>query len=142
MTGTGDSDNRYRYTSNNAMIYDTFEIAGTTYEIGFRRVAELLGDITGRVFLDFGTGTGRSAAFLKALGAEDVYAVDHDRDMIQVSRTKGLGDAGIRTRSAMRGVCSDVARTLRRGSPFIVMSSSPMSFGHTFRSYHLQSGTP
>ena len=39
MTGTGDSDNRYRYTSNNAMIYDTFEIAGTTYEIGFRRVA-------------------------------------------------------------------------------------------------------
>jgi predicted RNA methylase len=41
-----------------------------------------LGDITGTTFLDFGCGTGRSARFLKALGARHGYAAGHDQDMI------------------------------------------------------------
>ena len=47
----------------------------------------------------------------------------------------------------MRRVCGEVARVLRKGSMFIVMSGSPAAFGHTFRSFRypaaedLQSGS-
>jgi ubiquinone/menaquinone biosynthesis C-methylase UbiE len=158
----GADDTQYRYTSDSAQIYDTFKIRDTTYEIGFRRVGELLGDLNGKVFLDFGSGTGRSAAFLKALGTRQVYAVDHDADMIKVARAKGLdgitflqaGDDSIplddesvdgaisldvfveiRTLCTMRKVCFEITRTMRPKAPLIMMSSSPMAFGHTFRSY-------
>ena len=64
-----DADGRYAYTGGNAELYGSLGIEGTTYQIGFDAVAGLLGDITGTTFLDFGCGTGRSARFLKALGA-------------------------------------------------------------------------
>jgi hypothetical protein len=35
----------------------------------------------------------------------------------------------IRTMDAMRTACSEVARVLRRSSPFIVMSINPLAFG-------------
>jgi hypothetical protein len=35
----------------------------------------------------------------------------------------------------MRRACTEISRTLRPGGPFILESSSPMAFGHTFRSY-------
>jgi hypothetical protein len=35
----------------------------------------------------------------------------------------------------MRRACAEIARTLRPGAPFILESSSPMAFGHTFLSY-------
>jgi hypothetical protein len=41
----------------------------------------------------------------------------------------------IRTPGAMRRACAEIARTLRPGAPFILESSSPMAFGHTYRSY-------
>ncbi len=41
----------------------------------------------------------------------------------------------MRTLAEMRRACREVARTLRPGSPFIVESTSPLAFGHTFRSY-------
>ena len=44
--------------------------------------AAALGEVQGQVFLDFGCGTGRSAAFLRSLGAGRVYGVDRDQDMI------------------------------------------------------------
>lgn len=168
-----DADDRYSYTPDNARIYDTLGIDGSTYEIGFRSVRELLGDIEGKVLLDFGCGTGRSAALLRALGARHVYGVDHDQNMIDVALAKGLKGATfthiddaiplpdgsvdaavslnvfieVRTLNAMRQICTEVFRALRPGGLFIVMSSSPMSFGHTFRSFSypstepLQSGT-
>ena len=59
---------------------------GTTYEIGYDRVRKLLGDgVTGRIFLDFGCGAGRSTAFLRALGARRVHGVDHDQNMIYLA---------------------------------------------------------
>jgi ubiquinone/menaquinone biosynthesis C-methylase UbiE len=80
----------YSYTDGNAKLYGSLGIEGTTYQIGFDAVAKLLGDITGKNFLDFGCGTGRSATFLKELGAQHVYAVDHDQNMIDQALSQEL----------------------------------------------------
>jgi SAM-dependent methyltransferase len=151
----------YRYTSAGAELYATLGIEGTTYEIGFEAVRLALGDIRGRVFLDFGCGTGRSAAFLRSLGAGRVYGVDRDQEMIgkalarrldgvvftRIDEAIPLPDESvdgavslnvfieIRTLAEMTGICREVARTLRPGSPFIVESTNPLAFGHAFRSY-------
>jgi SAM-dependent methyltransferase len=156
-----DAGGRYNYTDGNAGLYGLLGIEGTTYQIGFDAVAELLGDITATTFLDFGCGTGRSARFLKQLGARHVYAVDHDQNMIDQALSQDLDgvtflridgpiplpDASvdgavsmnvfieIRTLGAMTRACAEIARTLRPGAPFVLESSSPMAFGHTFRSY-------
>jgi glyoxylase-like metal-dependent hydrolase (beta-lactamase superfamily II)/SAM-dependent methyltransferase len=155
------SGNQHSYTADNASLYSTLGIEGTTYEIGFDATRELLGDINGKTLLDFGCGTGRSTSFLKALGAEHVYGVDHDRHMIDKALSRDLDgvtfmyihdiiplpDASvdgavslnvfveIRTLGEMTGICIEIARTLRPRSLFIMESSSPMAFGHTFRSY-------
>lgn len=63
-----DAVGRYSYTDGNAALYGSLGIAKTTYQIGFDAVAKLLGDISGKAFLDFGCGAGRSARFLKELG--------------------------------------------------------------------------
>ena len=154
-------DDRYAYSADSARRYGSLGIEGTTYEIGFDAVRELLGDITRKTFLDFGCGAGRSTAFLRALGADYVYGVDHDRNMLEAARSREVGGATflfaddaiplpgesvdgavsmsvfveIRTLSQMARICAQVARVLRPGSPFIVESSNPMAFGHSFRSY-------
>jgi SAM-dependent methyltransferase len=156
-----DADGRYRYTDGNAELYGSLGIEGTTYQIGFDGVAKLLGDITGKTFLDFGCGTGRSARFLKERGARHVYAVDHDQNMIDQAQSRELDgvtflridgaiplpDASmdgavslnvfieIRTLGAMTRACAEIARTLRPGAPFVLESSSPMAFGRTFRNF-------
>jgi ubiquinone/menaquinone biosynthesis C-methylase UbiE len=147
---------QYSYTPADAKMYSTFGIEGTTYEIGYDGVRELLGGrVSGKVFLDFGCGAGRSTAFLKELGAGYVYGVDHDQNMIDQALAAKLDGAEflfmadtiplpdesvdgavsltvfveIRTMDAMRTACSEVARVLRRSSPFIVMSINPLAFG-------------
>jgi predicted RNA methylase len=77
-----DAGGRYSYTDGNAELYGLLGIEETTYQIGFDAVAKTLGDIGGKTFLDFGCGAGRSARFLKQLGAQRVYGVDHDQNMI------------------------------------------------------------
>ena len=52
---------RYSYTAGNARLCGSLGIEGTTYQIGFDAVRELLGPIKGKIFLDFGCGAGRSA---------------------------------------------------------------------------------
>jgi SAM-dependent methyltransferase len=152
---------RYSYTASNAKLYGSLGIGGTTYQIGFDAIRELLGPVAGKVLLDFGCGAGRSAAFLTALGAGHVYGVDHDQDMIGEAESRGLAavtflhaegtiplpDASvdgaisanvfmeIRTQGQMRRACGEIARTLRPGGPFVLESTSPTAFGHTFRSY-------
>ena len=168
MAGS-DAGGQYRYSADGAKIYGTLGIQGTTYEIGYDCVRESLGDgIAGKVFLDFGCGAGRSTFFLKALGAEHVYGVDHDQNMLDLvlaARLDGteffliadiipLPDEAadgaisltvfveIRTMAAMNKACREVARILRHGSPFIVMSLNPMAFGHTFRSFGYPTAEP
>lgn len=156
-----DDGGRYTYGSGGAELYGALGIEGTTYEIGFEAVRLALGDIRGQVFLDFGCGTGRSAAFLRSLGAGCVYGVDRDPDMIaralarqldavvftRIDEAIPLPDESvdgavslnvfieIRTSAEMSRICREIARTLRPGRPFIVESTSPLAFGHTFRSY-------
>jgi SAM-dependent methyltransferase len=169
MVMGSDGDGRYSYTPDGAKVYGTLGIKGTTYEIGYDCVRESLGDgITGRTFLDFGCGAGRSTAFLKALGASHVYGVDHDQNMLDLALAAdldgvefrlitdaiplpdGAADGAIslsvfieiRTIPAMNQVCSEVARVLRPGSPFIVMSASPTAFGHRFRSFGYPTAEP
>lgn len=163
-----DADGRYSYTNDNAELYGSLGIQGTTYEIGFDAVAKLLGDISGKAFLDFGCGAGRSARFLKELGAGHVYAVDHNQTMIDQALSQELdgvtfhhiegpiplSDASvdgavsmnvfieIRTPGAMARACTEIARTLRPGAPFVLESSSPMAFGHTFRSFSYPDAAP
>jgi SAM-dependent methyltransferase len=121
----------------------------------------LLGDISGKTFLDFGCGAGRSARFLKELGAQHVYAVDHDQNMIDQALSQALdgvtflhidgpiplSDASIdsavsmnafieiRTVDAMTRTCAEIARTLRPCALFVLQSANPMAFGHTFRNF-------
>jgi ubiquinone/menaquinone biosynthesis C-methylase UbiE len=97
-----------------------------------------------------------------------VYAVDHDQNMIDQAlsqemdgvtflRVDGpipLPDASldgaismnvfieIRTLDAMTRVCTEIARILRPDAPFVLESSSPMAFGHTFRSYRYPHAAP
>ena len=164
-----DAGGQYRYSADGAKIYGTLGVKGTTYEIGYDCVRESLSNgIAGKVFLDFGCGAGRSTFFLKALGAEHVYGVDHDRSMLDIalaSKPDGvefflISDAiplqdeavdgaisltvfvEIRTIAEMNKVCREVARVLRHGSPFIVMSVSPVAFGHTFRSFGYPTAEP
>jgi len=156
-----DAVGRYSYTDGAAELYGSLGIEGTTYQIGFDAVAGILGDIAGKTFLDFGCGTGRSAGFLKDLGARRVYGVDHDQNMIDQALSRELGgvsflridgpiplpDASvdgavsmsvfveIRTLGAMKRACAEIPRTLRPGTPFVLESLSPMAFGHTFRNF-------
>jgi SAM-dependent methyltransferase len=152
---------RFSYAAGGAELYASLGIEGTTYEIGFEAARRALGDIRGKVFLDFGCGAGRSAAFLRSLGAGLVYGVDRDQDMIgkalarrldrvvftRIDEVIPLSDESadgavsvnvfieLRSLAEMGRACREVARTLRPGSPFIVASTSPLAFGHTFRSY-------
>src|SRR5690242_19155353 len=88
-----DSSDQFRYTFRGAELYGALGIEGTSYEIGFEAVRLALGDIQGRVLLDCGCGTGRSAAFLKSLGAGRVYGVDRDQDMIDGALAQRLTNA-------------------------------------------------
>lgn len=152
---------RYSYTAGNAKLYGSLGITGTTYQLGYDAVRELLGPVEGQVLLDFGCGAGRSAAFLHGLGAGHVYGVDHDEDMIREAESRPhdgvtfrhtdgiipLPDASVdgaismsvfiemRTPGQMAHACGEIARTLRPGRPFVLESTSPAAFGHTFRSY-------
>lgn len=47
-----DADGQYSYTDGNAELYGLLGIEGTTYRIGFDAVAKLLGDVSGKTFLD------------------------------------------------------------------------------------------
>ena len=86
----GKAPGLYSYTAGNARLYRSLGIEGTTYQIGFDAVRELLGPVESKVLLDFGCGAGRSAAFLTALGAGHVYGVDHDQNMIDEAESQGL----------------------------------------------------
>src|SRR2546423_497628 len=77
----------YEYNPEYAAIYSALGIENTTYEIGFKEMQELLGDIRGKAFLDVGCGAGRSSIFLKMLGAKKVHGVDHDNNMIAIAKT-------------------------------------------------------
>jgi len=149
------------YTAQQAALYGQLGIKGTTYEISFHAVADLLGNINGKRFLDFGCGTGRSSAFLLAYGAAGVVGVDHNPHMIAAARSSGVEGAHftqikqripvetecldgaistnvfieIRDILSMMEVCHEINRVLKTGSPFIISTTNPAAFGCSFRNF-------
>lgn len=150
-----------QYTGDQASAYGAIGIDQTTYQIGFDAVAGLLGELDGQTFLDFGSGAGRSAQLLRHLGARAVHGVDHNIEMIKAARglripgvhfhhVKGRlpfrGEAfdgalsanvfvELRTQRRMVEVCCEIARVVKPGGCFVLMTASPQAFGHEFRSF-------
>ena len=73
----------YTYSKENAETYSQLGIKGTTYEPGFNEASKILGDLTGKVALDFGSGAGRTAQLLLSMGAKKVVGIDHSQIMIE-----------------------------------------------------------
>jgi SAM-dependent methyltransferase len=155
-----------QYSAGDASAYDALAIGGTTYEIGFCEVRRMLGDISGHVFLDFGSGTGRSSRFLHDLGAQQVYGIDHSDEMIRKASArsgegivflKSEGEVPLDTASVdgaislcvfseMRRIedivraCKEIGRIVKEGGPFVMMSASPRVKGHRFKSFSYATG--
>lgn len=151
------------YSPENAQIYSQLGILGTTYEVSFNEVGRLLGDLQGKIALDFGTGTGRSARFLQMLGAEKVIGLDQDENMItqaQSEHNEGieflllkeksipLSSASVdvalsthvlvemHTVEEMQQAACELARVLKPGGTLFVVSTNPCSIGSDFKSYY------
>ena len=68
-----------------AVAYATLELPGTYY-LAYRDLPNIIAEnVTGRVALDFGCGTGRSTRFLKSLGF-DALGIDISASMIALAR--------------------------------------------------------
>ena len=73
-----------------AAAYGTLEFPGTYY-LAYRDLPSIIADnVTGRVALDFGCGTGRSTRFLKNLGF-DTLGIDISASMIGLARRADPG---------------------------------------------------
>jgi SAM-dependent methyltransferase len=150
-----------QYSAGDAEAYSALAIEGTTYELGFVEVRRMLGDVRGLRLLDFGSGAGRSSRFLKELGGERVYGVDHSDEMISQAQSLEIGGlvflkgngviplptdavdsaisvcafSEIRDFAEMTAVCQEIGRVVRQGGAFILMTASPYVRGHEFRSF-------
>jgi ubiquinone/menaquinone biosynthesis C-methylase UbiE len=151
-----------KYSPENANTYSQLGVIGTTYEMGFHALSAILGDLEGKTALDFGTGTGRSARLLKALGAQKVIGVDCNENMIaqaKANNTEALTfypltnhtiplpdesvDVAISTHvfveiptlEKMQKIVKELERVLKPGSPLILVSTNPASIGHNYKSY-------
>jgi len=151
----------YKYTQENAETYKTLGIEGTTYQPGFDEVRNILGDLHGKVALDFGTGAGRTARLLHALGAEKVIGVDHNQTMINQaisSHEKGLEfitvgeklpfdqdtfDAAlaahvfveVSTLNEMHQISNEVYRVLKHGAVFVIVANNSQAIGKNYLSF-------
>lgn len=149
------------YSQTDAGLYAQLAIDGTTYEYGFRPAARLLGDLSGKTVLDFGSGSGRSSRFLHGLGATRVIGVDHNTEMVaaalrvdhpgveykhigaDIPQADGTIDAvfsscafiEMNDRTHLAKACSEIARVLRRGGQFVLLSGNPESFACRYASF-------
>lgn len=155
---------RFEYSRKAADTYSCLGIGGTTYEIGFGEIQRLLGDITNRTFLDFGSGAGRSTEFLNFLHAKRICGLDRDEAMMEAARRKNLSTVEwvvgsevfpfreasfdgvlstsvfveIRTKAQMFTACSEIARVLKPGGVFVLMSTDPKAFDSVFRNFRYE----
>jgi len=151
----------FQYAVQDADAYGSLGIAGSSYEVGFDALAEMLGDLTGTTWLDFGAGAGRSSRFLRHLGAAFVLGVDHNFSMAKRAKLQhcphvayaAIGqtipvandsmDGAIScnvyiempSRHAMETASAEIYRVLKPGSRFFVMTANPLSIGHEFKNF-------
>lgn len=148
-----------KYSANEASAYKELGIENTTHALGLLPTQEIFGNLSGKTVLDFGTGTGRTARFLKSLGAAKVIGVDKDQNMLSqateevgieyqlVADTLSLGGESIdaalcasvfvemSSLDDILAACKEINRVLRKGAPFIVITTSPNSIGADFLSW-------
>ncbi|MBU0732104.1 class I SAM-dependent methyltransferase [Patescibacteria group bacterium] len=158
---------KYEYNQSGAEAYKELGIEGTTYEMSFSEMKRMLGNIQGMNFLDFGCGSGRSARFLKTLGAKNVIGVDHNESMIKQAKATAvqgidfrlikekipLDDDSvdgvissavfleIKNLADMEKTAREIARVLKPGGVFILVTVNPDAFGHDFVSF-TRTGNP
>lgn len=77
--------NKYEYNEKTAALYKSLGITGTTYEPTFNLAKDIIGDLSGKTILDFGSGAGRSSKFLYSLNAKRVIGVDHNKSMVDAA---------------------------------------------------------
>ncbi len=151
----------YVYSKQNAKIYSQLGVIGTTYEVYFNEVKKILGDLKGKKVLDFGTGAGRSAQLIKTLNAQEVVGVDHNTEMIRL--TKKIEDKSIKfhlisnkipypdsyfdeaaciavlielaSKKEMNDSFSEIYRVLKLGAKLVVATTNPKSIGYDYVSY-------
>lgn len=153
---------KYRYSAETAKAYKTLGVAGTTYEPSFQEAARILGDLKGKVVLDFGSGAGRSAKFLINLGAKKVIGVDRNKSMVDEAKGKNipntefhlvettfpLPDSSVDLAfsswvfmemgdiSDIQTAMSEIARVVKSKGRFIAIVATPESaFGHDYVSF-------
>ena len=158
---------KYEYQPESAETYGDLGIKGTSYEMAFSEAERMFGDIKGKDFLDFGSGTGRSSRFLKGLGAKRVVGVDHNKSMVgqaQATAEEGVeykliagqipeaensfdgafsGSAFVETKTldTMKGALTEIARVVKPGGVFVFATANPEAFGHDLKNYS-RAGNP
>lgn len=158
---------KYEYQPENAETYKDLCVKGTSYEMAFSEAERMFGDIQGKNFLDFGSGTGRSSKFLKGLGAKRVAGVDHNQSM--VAQAQAAAEEGVeyklisgqipeadnsfdgafsstafvetKTLDTMQSALAEIARVVKPGGVFVLATANPEAFGHDFKNYS-RTGNP
>src|SRR3989344_7691852 len=151
----------YKYSDNNAQTYSQLGIKGTTYESGFNETKKILGDLTNKKVLDFGSGAGRTAQLLLSMGAEKVVGVDHNQSMIDQTKKiqneklefvkvdstlpfeENTFDGALAAHvfvevislDEMKQVSSEVFRVLKPGGIFVIITNNSKSIGMNYLSY-------
>lgn len=151
----------YKYSQDNAATYSKLGITGTTYESGFNEAKRIFGDLNGKVALDFGSGTGRTAHLLSSMGAQKVVGVDHNQSMID--EAKKIQDTNLEfikidqtipfeantfdvalsahvfvevsSIDEMKQIGSEVYRVLKPGGTFVIITNNSEAIGMNYISY-------
>jgi SAM-dependent methyltransferase len=152
----------FKYEPENAETYKALGIEGTSFEPSYKEAEKMLGDLSGKTVLDFGSGAGRSSRFLKGLGAKLVIGVEHNETMVDEASTEEmdgieyhlidkelpLSDASVDSAFAsqvfmemssvddMTAAMTEIARVLKPESEFILIVTNPKAWGHDFVSYN------
>lgn len=153
---------KYEYNEETAKSYKGLGVTGTTYEPTFNMAAEVIGDLAGKVVLDFGSGAGRSAKFLLNLGAKKIIGVDHNQSMIEEATKEEISNAEfhlIKTTFPLESssidaafsswvfmemddiddiqeAMSEIGRVVKSKGRFILVVATPESaFGHDYVSF-------
>ena len=147
------------YDERQASAYGGLSLEGSTFEISLLPAIRAMGDLRGKLVLDFGAGTGRTARALRVHGARFVVAVDINQNMlraaskypgvgyVQVGRTLPLADGTLDTAlcanvlsefsslDAMKTACREIWRVLKPASSFVIVVPNPESVDCDYVSY-------
>ena len=144
-----------------ALKYRNFKSI-TDWELGYKNVIKLLGNIENKVILDYGCGEGRVARFVRDMGAK-VIGIDPSKEMIQTASknysenieyhiagnvnflNSNSVDAAmlnfvlccIPTKEGIVEILKNIGRVLKKGSPLIILSNHPKAVGKEFVSFKI-----